>query len=109
MVALDSRERVTFRGITGKTTVETRVDSGAARTSIDHRVARRVGAGPVVSSVTVNGEDRRSVATVWVQVRDFDERLPVSLSDRAGKDTDALLARDVLGHDGVTVDVSGEE
>jgi len=108
MIELDSRERVTFRGQSGKTTIEAKVDSGAARTSIDHKIAARIGAGPVTSSVVVNGEHRRPVATVWVEVGGFDEQLAVSLSDRSERTTMAILGTDVLEQDGVTVDVTSD-
>jgi hypothetical protein len=69
----------------GKTTVEAKADVAADRTTIDHKIAARIGAGPVVSSVKVNGEDRRPVAKAWVELNGVEVLLEVSLSDREDK------------------------
>jgi hypothetical protein len=106
MTELSSNEKVTFKGMNGKTTVDTKVDSGAARTSIDHKLAGKIGAGPVVSSVKItNLDERRSVVKVWVEVKDIEKQLEVSLSDRQDRSTKAIIGRDLLEADGVSVNI----
>ncbi|WP_162991618.1 hypothetical protein [Halostella salina] len=103
-MALAGTEEVTFKGHTGKTTITCKIDTQAQRTTIDHKIAARVGPGPVTTSVIVNGEDRRPVAKVWVEFKDFEEIVEVSLSDRKQKTTNALIGQDIL--DEFTVDLS---
>jgi len=96
MPEITQREEVVFKGMNGKTTVEAKADVGADRTTIDHKVAGRIGAGPVVSSVKVNGEDRRPVVKVWVELKGVEELMEVSLSNREDKRTPALLGKPFL-------------
>ncbi|MFC4248148.1 hypothetical protein ACFOZ7_14595 [Natribaculum luteum] len=98
MPEISQKEQVTFKGMNGKTTVTAKADVGADRTTIDHKVAARIGAGPVVSSVKVNGSDRRPVAKVWVELKDVEKLVEVSLSDREEKSTEALLGKPFLKH-----------
>lgn len=96
MTVISHREEITIKGMDGKTTVEAKADVDADRTTIDYKVAARVGAGPVVSSVKVNGDDRRPVAKVWVELEGVEELLAVSLSDREDRSTPALLGKPFL-------------
>jgi predicted aspartyl protease len=104
MAELNQYNQVTFKGQTGKVTVETKTDTGADRTSIDHKVASKIGAGPVTTSVLVNDEYRRSVAKVWVEYEDFEKQIDVSISDRKGKSTQAIIGLDVVEEDGVNLE-----
>jgi hypothetical protein len=98
MPTIGEREKVTFKGMDGKTTIPAKVDTGAARTTIDHKIAARIGGGPVTTSVKVNGEDRRSVVKVWVELNGVEKLMEVSLSDRENKTTQALLGKPYLKH-----------
>lgn len=103
-MALAGTEKVTFKVNRGKTTITCKIDTQAQRTTIDHKIAARIGAGPVTTSVVVNGEDRRPVAKAWVEFKDFESIVEVSLSDRKQKTTNALIGQDVLEE--FTVDLS---
>lgn len=98
MPGITQIEEVTFKGMDGRSTVKAKADVGADRTTIDHRVAADIGAGPVVSSVKVNGDDRRPVVKVWTELKGVEKLLKVSLSDRESKSTPALLGKPFLQH-----------
>lgn len=104
MTVITHEPEITLKGTTGKTTVTAKADVGADRTTIDHKVAARIGAGPVVSSVKVNGADRRPVVRCWVECNDVEELLEVSLSDRSDRSTDALLGKPFLQNFSVQVE-----
>lgn len=104
MPEISQVEEVTFKGLDGKESVKAKADVGSDRTTLDHRIAARIEAGPVVSSVKVNGDDRRSVVKVWVELKGVEELLEVSLSDRDKRSTPALLGKPFLQNFQIQVD-----
>lgn len=87
------------------------VDTGATRTSVDMKLAGRVGLGPVVSSVRIKnkkghaGYDRRPVVKGIIEIQGLKIPLEVSLEDRTSMFYKVLLGRDAL-HGKFIVDVS---
>lgn len=100
---------VTFKGPDGSTEVKAKADTGADRTTIDHMVAKQIGAGPVEKVVQINQTERRVVVPVVVELAGIEFAASASLSDRRGldypdsrkKSTDALLGEPLLEQFGV--------
>jgi len=96
---------VTFRGPGGETNVMVKSDVGADRTCIDFKVGKKIGAGPIQKVVIVNGEERRPVVPLTVEVKGILFHVNASLTDRRGPDykdgdrkrsTDGILGNPVL-------------
>lgn len=87
------------------------VDTGATRTSVDMKLAGRVGLGPVVSSVKITnkkghaGYDRRPVVRGIIEMYGVKIPLEMSLEDRSSMFYKILLGRDAL-HGNFVVDIS---
>ena len=94
----------------GPADVEARVDTGAARTSIDIDLAADIEAGPIRSSTDVRsagGTSRtRPLVDVEFAVSGDWERVTASVEDRSNMRYDMLLGRDVL--DGYTIDPASD-
>jgi hypothetical protein len=106
---IPKRVSVTFKGPDGSEVVEAKADTGADRTTIDHIVAKKIGAGPVEKVVQVNQTERRVVVPVVVELAGIELAVSASVSDRRGleypdsrkKSTDALLGEPLLEQFGV--------
>ncbi len=99
-------EQVTILGLRGTLSVEAMVDTGAARTSIDMRVAAKVGAGPIVGTVLTRSaryKRRRILATVMVQIRGETYKVDVAVEDRSALSHKVLVGKDVLEAGRLTV------
>ncbi len=104
---------LTLHGERGKESVLAKVDTGAARTSVDTDLAARVGLGPVTDSVKVraassaHSETRPLVqARVELGGRTFD--LPVSITDRTDMKYPVIVGMDVLTEGGFLIDATVE-
>ncbi|MWV66027.1 ATP-grasp domain-containing protein [Halorubrum sp. JWXQ-INN 858] len=79
-------------------------DTGATRTSIDTELAARIGAGPIVDTVTVRsgtrtGRRKRPLVEIDLELADRWDRVTASVEDRSHLNYPVLLGRDVLrGH-----------
>ncbi|MFB6352835.1 MAG: RimK/LysX family protein [Halobacteriales archaeon] len=111
-------EEVIVSGTTGSETVVAKSDTGAARTSIDTKVAAAIGAGPIQSMTRVKSGSRKSaksrpVVDVVVGVGGDRHTVSASVEDRSHMDYPVLLGRDILKEYQVdisrTVEAEGEE
>lgn len=94
-------EEVQVSGTTGSQTVLAKSDTGAARTSIDTRVAAEIGAGPIrtlarVKSGSTKSAKSRPVVDVVVGVGGDRHTVSASIEDRSHMDYPVLLGRDIL-------------
>ena len=94
-------EEVVVSGTTGSETVTAKSDTGAARTSIDTKVAAAIGAGPIQSMTRVKSGSRKSsksrpVVDVVIGVGGHRHTVSASIEDRSHMDYPVLLGRDVL-------------
>lgn len=113
-IEISDRPMVTFKGPHGTMEVEAKADTGADRTTIDHTIASKIGAGPVQKIVKV-ADERRVVVPVLVEFDEIEVPANVSVSDRRGpnyggqrdKSTDALLGNPLLELCGVYCNKEG--
>ena len=94
-------EEVLVSGTTGSETVIAKSDTGAARTSIDTKVAAAIGAGPIqsmtrVKSGSLKSAKSRPVVDVVIGVGGDRHTVPASVEDRSHMDYPVLLGRDIL-------------
>jgi hypothetical protein len=94
-------ERVVVKGHLGKASVRAKIDTGAARTSVDLWLAARIGLGPTVDvakvrSALVDEPRRRPVVTGEVVVGGLSFNVPVSIEDRSDMRHPVLIGMDVL-------------
>ncbi|OTF01910.1 RimK/LysX family protein [Halorubrum sp. SD683] len=96
-------EDVLVSGTSGTERVVAKSDTGAARTSIDTRLAAEIGAGPIksmtkVRSGSVKSGKARPVVDIVVGVGGDRHTVAASLEDRGHMDYQLLLGRDILQH-----------
>jgi len=94
-------EDVLVSGTSGTERVVAKSDTGAARTSIDTRLAAAIGAGPIksmtkVRSGSVKSGKSRPVVDIVVGVGGDRHTVAASLEDRGHMDHPLLLGRDIL-------------
>ena len=101
---ISDRPTVIFKGPNGEIEVEAKADVGADRTTIDHKIAKKIGAGPIQKVVKVD-DSRRCVVPVVVEINGHELAIDASISDRRGpnytngeqkRETDALLGNPIL-------------
>ena len=96
-------ERVVVNGTTGTRSVVGKSDSGAARTSIDLRLAADIGAGPIhtvsrVRSGTQRESRTRPVVDLVLGIGGTQHTVEANIEDRSHMSYPLLLGRDVLRH-----------
>jgi RimK family alpha-L-glutamate ligase len=96
-------ENVVVSGTSGTRTVVAKSDSGAARTSIDLRLAADLGAGPIhtvsrVRSGSVKGSKSRPVVDLVVGIGGNQHTVAANIEDRSHMNHAVLLGRDILKH-----------
>ncbi|WP_380675706.1 RimK family alpha-L-glutamate ligase [Salinigranum sp. GCM10025319] len=96
-------ERVVVSGTSGTQTVVGKADSGAARTSIDLRLAAEIGAGPIHTVSTVrSGSARkgqsRPVVDLVVGIGGTQHTVAANIVDRSHMSHPLLIGRDILKH-----------
>jgi len=96
-------EDVLVSGTSGTERIIAKSDTGAARTSIDTRLAAEIGAGPIKSmtkirSGSVKSGKSRPVVDIVVGVGGDRHTVAASLEDRSHMDYQLLLGRDILEH-----------
>ena len=100
-VVIGFSERVVVSGTTGTQTVIGKADSGAARTSIDLRLAADIGAGPIhtvskVRSGSQRGSKTRPVVDLVLGIGGAQHTVEANIEDRSHMNYPLLLGRDVL-------------
>jgi len=101
--------RVTINGQDGTEQAIAKSDTGAKRTSIDSRLAGRIGAGPLVGTTqvqsgTAGGTETRPLVDVDVRLNGRWQTVTSSITDRSAMTYPVLLGRDVLAS--YTLDIS---
>ena len=94
-------EEVLVSGTSGTERVVSKSDTGASRTSIDTRLAAKIGAGPIksmtkVKSGSVKGGKARPVVDIVVGIGGDRHTVAASLEDRGHMEYPLLLGRDIL-------------
>ncbi|WP_336038219.1 RimK/LysX family protein [Halobacterium yunchengense] len=103
MATIGYTEDVLVSGTSGTQRVLAKSDTGAARTSIDTRLAAEIGAGPIksmtkVRSGSVKSGKARPVVDIVVGVAGDRHTVAASLEDRGHMQYPLLLGRDILQH-----------
>jgi hypothetical protein len=101
-------EQVILRGPTSEIEVRARIDTGAARTSIDTDLAKRLGLGPVerrvhTRSAAAERPEVRDVvkATLVIDSKVFETH--VAVTDRQDMKYHVIVGMDVLGKSGFLI------
>lgn len=94
-------EEIVVTGTSGSRTVVAKSDTGASRTSIDTKLAAKIGAGPIksmtrVKSGSVRSGKARPVVDVVVGIGGERHTVTASVEDRSHMDYPVLLGRDIL-------------
>ena len=102
-VVIGFTERVTVSGTSGTKTVVGKADTGAARTSVDIRLAAEIGAGPIhtvtrVRTGSVRGSESRPVVDLVVGVGGNQHTVSANIQDRGHMSYPVLIGRDILKH-----------
>lgn len=88
-------------GTSGTKTVTAKSDSGAARTSIDLRLAAEIGTGPIhtvsrVRSASSNQSKARAVVDFVIGIGGHQHTVAANIEDRTHMTYPLLLGRDIL-------------
>jgi hypothetical protein len=110
-------EKVAVVGPKGTYHVLARVDTGAARTTLDTDLAARVGLGPVLDRVRIRASaadspETRDVVSARIIIADKEFDLQVAVTDRKDMRYHMIVGMDILRDSGFLVDPSrgnGEE
>ncbi len=94
-------EYVVVSGHHGRALVKARIDTGAARTSVDIWLAAKIGLGPTVDvakvrSALADEPKKRPVVRGVVEVDGIKFRVPVSIGDRSEMRYPVLIGMDIL-------------
>ncbi|RLM57377.1 RimK family alpha-L-glutamate ligase [Halobellus sp. Atlit-31R] len=100
-ITIGFTEQVVVSGTSGRTTVVAKSDSGAARTSIDLRLAADIGAGPIhtvsrVRSGSSKESKTRPVVDLVVGIGGEQYTVSANIEDRTHMSHPLLLGRDIL-------------
>jgi hypothetical protein len=104
-------EEVTVVGPKGRVPILARIDTGAARTTLDTDLVARAGLGPVMDRVRIRAsaadepQEREVVpAKIIIAGREFD--VPVAVTDRKDMRYHMIVGMDILRDSGFLVDPS---
>jgi hypothetical protein len=107
-------EEVTVVGPKGRVEILARIDTGAARTTLDTDLVARAGLGPVMDRVRIRAsaadepEERDVVpAKIVIAGREFD--VPVAVTDRKDMRYHMIVGMDILRDSGFLIDPSQGE
>jgi RimK family alpha-L-glutamate ligase len=100
---MDFITEVVVRGTRGYQSVEAKADTGASRTSIDMKLAAKIGAGPILDTAKVRtGNDKegrsRPLVDIVIGVKGRQHTVTASVEDRSHMEYQMILGRDILQH-----------
>lgn len=93
-------EEVTVKGITEKKVIA-RIDTGATRSSIDHKLAEELNLGPAKKKVKVKsatGTETRDVIHAIITIKNHTIKASFTLADRKHMKYHLLIGRNILKH-----------
>tara|TARA_A100001037_G_scaffold304138_1_gene340000 strand:- start:4828 stop:6132 length:1305 start_codon:yes stop_codon:yes gene_type:complete len=98
---VDYITEVVVRGTRGYENVDAKADTGAARTSIDMKLAARIGAGPILDTTLVRTGNQkegraRPLVDIVVGIKGTQHTITASVEDRSHMDYQIILGRDIL-------------
>lgn len=110
MIEFGETANIEISGNKGTFSTEAKIDTGAARTTVDYNLAATVGAGPVTTTINVSsasGTDRRPVAKLTLRYEDLEEEIEVGLADRKSQDMDhkMIIGKDILSREDIIVNL----
>jgi hypothetical protein len=102
-------EDVIVRGSKGDIRVMARIDTGAARTTLDTDLAARAGLGPVLNRVRTRASaaakpERRDVVAAKVVIAGREFNVDVAVTDRKDMRYHMIVGMDILRASGFLVD-----
>lgn len=102
-------EEVLVRGPSGGIRVLAKIDTGAARTSLDTDLAKRAGLGPVMDRVRIRAAaaekpEERDVVSARLVIRGKEFRAAVAVTDRKDMRYRMIVGMDVLRGSGFLID-----
>ena len=94
-------ERIQVSGILGSVWIRAKIDTGSERSTLDSRLAGRLGLGPVIGYVSTkssssNGPVRRPVVRAKLEVAGEKFTLNVGVTDRSRLRYRAIIGKDIL-------------
>ena len=100
---MDFITEVVVRGTRGYQSVEAKADTGASRTSIDMKLAAKIGAGPILDTTKVRTSNdkegkSRPLVDIVIGVKGRQHTVTASVEDRSHMEYQMILGRDILQH-----------
>jgi len=110
MIEFGETADIELSGEKGSFTTEAKIDTGAARTTVDYNLAATIGAGPVTTTVNVtsaSGTDRRPVAKITIKYGDLEDEIEAGLADRKSQDMNyqMIIGKDILKRKDVIINL----
>lgn len=98
---IDYSTTVSISGQKKTTEVVAKSDTGAKRTSIDSKLAAKIGAGPITGTTNVKSANSetsrlRPLVSIKLRINENEHEVKASVEDRSHMSTDLLLGRDIL-------------
>lgn len=101
-------QEVVVRGPAGEARVRAKVDTGAARTTLDTEIAKRLGLGPVIRRVRTRAAaadrpERRDVVPASLDIAGETFDVQVAVTDRKDMNYHMIVGMDVLRRSGFLI------
>jgi hypothetical protein len=107
-------EEVLVRGPKAEVRVLAKVDTGAARTTLDTDLAAQAGLGPVLDRIRIRASaadepEERDVVLAHIVIAGREFEVPVAVTDRKDMRYHSIIGMDILRDSGFLVDPSKGE